>query len=99
MFGPMDRSTTSAKCTRYSAGDRLPEHVHERASLCILIGGSYVEMRGTRSCEIAQGDVLLCPAGVPHAQRITGRGARKLVLFPSGQLQELLFEITKAQPG
>lgn len=57
-------------------------------------GGSYQETIGGRSGTEVRGSALVCPEAVPHAQRFGPRGARKLIITPSGELLAYLNSTT-----
>lgn len=89
----MEEQTASA--TRfayrtYDAGSSIAWHTHALPSLTIVLGGSYKEAIGGRSGLEARGSALVCPAGLPHTQQFGARGARKIIVTPSGDLLDYL---------
>ena len=81
---------TSFAYRTYDAGSSLASHSHPRPSLTIVLGGSYEEAIGGRSALEARGSALVCPAGLPHAQRFGASGARKIIVTPEGDLLDYL---------
>lgn len=85
---------TSHEYRVYAAGSSIASHTHSRPSLTIVLGGSYEEAIGGRQGIETPGSVLVCPAGLPHAQRFGGRGARKIIVTPAGDLLDYLTSTT-----
>ena len=83
-------SATSFAYRTYDAGSGIMSHSHSYPSLTIVLGGGYEEEIGGRSGLEARGSALVCPAGIPHAQRFGARGARKIIVTPSGDLLDYL---------
>lgn len=77
---------------RYDAGSTLGFHHHSRASLSLLLAGSYEERIRDRTDAHLPGDLLFCPSGEAHAQHIDQQGARKLVISLDGPALEFLAE-------
>jgi len=68
---------------RYQAGQVSAPHVHGETLFCVLAGGTYHERIQGRETEHRAGDVLVCPKDTPHAQRIGGAGAHKMLFGPT----------------
>lgn len=90
-------STTSFAYRTYDAGSSIMSHFHADPSLTIVLGGDYEEAIGGRSGTEMRGSALVCPAGIPHAQQFGARGARKLIVTPSGDLLDYLSGTTPFQ--
>jgi AraC family transcriptional regulator len=59
----------------------MSSHAHPSAVLGVVLGGLYEERTRGRVSEHAPGDMLFCPAGEPHSQSFSARGATKLLLW------------------
>lgn len=81
---------TSYEYRVYDAGSSIAPHAHAHPSLTIVLGGSYEEAVGGRRGIEAPGSALVCPAGLPHAQQFGTRGARKIIVTPTGDLLDYL---------
>jgi len=79
----MNALFSEIKQSRYSPGLVMGAHVHSRASLSLVLSGSYEECIRGRRGEFESGALLICPAGETHAQRFGAAGVRKLVLTPT----------------
>lgn len=79
----MNAPFESLRTGRYPAYSAMAEHVHDEASLCILVAGEYQENVRGRHERYRAGSLSFCPAGEPHSQRIGRSGASKLVLNPT----------------
>ncbi|MEK8033667.1 AraC family transcriptional regulator [Ideonella sp. DXS29W] len=75
---------------RYAPGSDMPPHTHRRATLSLVLGGSYEEFIRGRRHEGAWGSLLLCPAGEAHSQRFGAEGVRKLQMAPTAEAIERL---------
>jgi AraC family transcriptional regulator len=62
----------------YTADQRLPQHEHATAYLCLVTRGSYLQLAGGKASDCEQGLLLVHPAGHQHANRFSKRGARCL---------------------
>lgn len=60
----------------YAADQRLPEHEHATAYLCLVTRGSYQQLAGGKASDCAQGLLLVHPAGHRHANHFAKHGAR-----------------------
>jgi AraC family transcriptional regulator len=74
----------------YPAGSRMALHAHDDTTLCVLLAGGYEERVRGRSDSHQPSDVMICPAGTPHSQRIGAKGARKLVVSLNGATLDFL---------
>lgn len=83
-------STTSFAYRTYDAGSSIVSHSHAYPSLTIVLGGGYEERIGGRCGTEMRGSALVCPAGIAHAQQFGTRGARKIIVTPSGDLLDYL---------
>lgn len=61
---------------RHSSARRLPEHAHERAFFCVVLGGRYSERSRLRSVTYPAGSVIFHPSRVSHQDEIGDEGAR-----------------------
>jgi AraC family transcriptional regulator len=68
----------------------LPLHTHERATVAVILHGSFqgLTRRGHHPCPV--GSVVVEPAGEPHGNRFDGSGATVLVVQPDPAQAELL---------
>lgn len=51
---------------------RTDEHTHSSHKLLIVVSGRMRVTQGRHSFELSEGDVLLCPGGLPHKEEICG---------------------------
>jgi AraC family transcriptional regulator len=56
----------------------VPIHAHERAYVCLVVEGGYVERLGRRTRECPAATVLVHPAGEEHGETFAPRGGRIL---------------------
>jgi AraC family transcriptional regulator len=72
--------TPRVRCaeTFYPAGLSVPPHLHERASLTLVLGGSFVESKGRARARCVGGTAILRLGGEPHANQIGVAGALDL---------------------
>lgn len=70
---------TSMRLATYRGIETMPPHAHDVDTICLPVGGTYVERTRGRETVHCLGDVLFCPAGEPHSQ-----------IFPSGPVLKLL---------
>ena len=90
-------SATSFAYRTYDAGSGIMAHTHAYPSLTIVLGGGYEEEIGGRSGMETRGSALVCPAGIPHAQRFGARGARKIIVTAADDLLDYLTGTTPFQ--
>jgi AraC family transcriptional regulator len=57
-------------------------HLHEDASLSIIVGGDYLERIGSAERRYAAGYIAFCPAGTMHSQHFGTAGARQIIVQP-----------------
>ncbi|WP_395703793.1 helix-turn-helix domain-containing protein [Aquabacterium sp.] len=79
----MNTLFTDILLQRYAPGLVMAAHVHRRASLSLVLGGSYEECIRGRRGEFEFGALLVCPPDERHAQRFGAAGVRKLVFTPT----------------
>jgi AraC family transcriptional regulator len=70
----------------------MAPHVHEEASLCLVLSGEYQERIGGGSETHRGGHLLFCPAFESHSQTFGGGGALKLLVQPTQKALEFLAE-------
>lgn len=75
------RPIVDARLARFEPGSRMSSHAHSGAVLGVVLGGLYEERTRGRVSEHRAGDMLFCPAGEPHAQSFSAKGAVKLLLW------------------
>lgn len=68
----------------------LPVHTHERATVAVILRGSFMELTNPGQRRCPAGSVLVEPAGEPHGNRFDGAGAAVLVVQPDPAWAELL---------
>lgn len=61
--------------TAYAPAERIPEHVHDGAYLCLALRGSFVERSRHGEEEVVAGSVVLHRPGERHADRFGARPA------------------------
>jgi AraC family transcriptional regulator len=61
---------------RYDADLALPVHAHGCASLVTVLEGGYAETAEGRRYDVGPHGLLFQPAGMPHRDEFSGRGAR-----------------------
>lgn len=71
------------RLSRYTPGLVMAPHVHDEASLSLVLSGSYEESIRGRRGEFGMGSLLVCPPHERHGQRFGAAGLRKLVLAPT----------------
>ena len=76
---------SAIRTSRYQAGQVMARHVHDEASLSLVLSGSYEEHIRDRHDSHEAGSLLICPAGEPHAQRFGAKGLFKLVFLPGAE--------------
>src|SRR5688572_26751905 len=76
--------------SRFAPGTRLPRHVHERASLSLMLRGSQRESVGQRSYECPTHAVVLKAANVDHVNCVGPAGAHGLFVELSAEVVEAL---------
>lgn len=75
------RPIVDARLARFEPDSRMSRHAHSAAVLGVVLGGLYEERTRGRVSEHTAGDMLFCPAGEPHAQSFSAKGAVKLLLW------------------
>jgi AraC family transcriptional regulator len=73
---------------------KLPLHTHERATVAVILNGSFdgLMQRSSRPCPAAT--ILTEPAGEPHGNLFERAGARVLTIQPDSSRLELLEPLT-----
>jgi AraC family transcriptional regulator len=86
MGSPWFRSMTTSTClfteARFSAGDALHPHTHERPIMALMLEGSFDTAIGGRRFPCLPGWSWTEPCEERHANYIGNRGARVLVMQP-----------------
>ena len=87
--------TLGAAMVTQPPGLATPTHVHTReAEAFLLLAGTLTYRAGSDLIDLAAGDFIYLPRGVPHAFRITGRiPARYFALSIPGQLLDIYDEV------
>jgi AraC family transcriptional regulator len=73
----------------------LPLHTHERATVAVILHGSFQALTRHRDHPCPAGSMLIEPAGEPHGNRFNGAGATVLVVQPDPARAELLDPFTR----
>jgi len=74
----------------HASARRIPSHSHERAFLCLLLGGRYREQAGRLAVEYSPGTLVFHPAGFQHEDEIgPGGGVFFLVEYADSWLESL----------
>jgi AraC family transcriptional regulator len=68
----------------------LPLHTHERATVAVILHGSFQGLTSHGDHPCPAGSMLIEPAGEPHGNRFDGAGATVLVVQPDPAQAELL---------
>jgi len=89
-----DIAANFSRYRTYEGGSRIGQHVHTDSTLTLVLGGGYEETIGGRSSDQSRGSALVCPKGMPHAQRFGPAGARKLIVVPGAELLDYLATTT-----
>lgn len=89
-----DIAANRSQYRTYAGGSRIVQHVHDYSTLTLVLGGGYEETIGGRSNVQSRGSALVCPKGMPHAQRFEPTGARKLIVVPGAELLDYLTTTT-----
>lgn len=71
-----------ARVCRYEPRSGMLPHLHEEATLSVIVGGEYLERIGSAERRYAAGYAAFCPAGTMHAQQFGGSGARQIIVEP-----------------
>lgn len=83
--GPFDLSESA-----YEPSSRTDEHAHATTSLVFCLQGELRQQHGSRVGELARDDLLVLPAGAPHADTVSESGCRCLFVtlrdFPSERI-------------
>ena len=86
----MDQPASSLCYRTYAGNSSIAAHCHSRPSLTLVLGGDYEETISGRSAVQSRGSGLVCPEGLPHAQRFGATGARKIIVSPGEGLLDYL---------
>lgn len=76
---------SSMRIAAYHGNGAMAAHSHEAPVLCLPLGGTYLERTRGRETEHRLGDILLCPAGEPHAQQFRAARVTKLLIHPTAE--------------
>ncbi len=84
----------SVRVVRIAAGPRMP-HVHRHsAEVVYVVSGAGTAWEGDRATAVTAGDLIVIPAGTPHATVATGEDDLVLVcFFPHPDLSANLEEL------
>lgn len=64
----------------FAAGSRFPWHAHRRASLCLVLEGTFIERFGRETYTLGRYDVAYKPGETVHANSCGASGARVLIV-------------------
>lgn len=81
---------SQVRLARYAPASRMAAHVHDEASLCLLVAGSYEERIRGRGDWHHPGQMMFCPVHESHAQQFSADGALKLLVSPRAGALEFL---------
>lgn len=73
--------------------EHLPWHVHDAATLCVVLGGSVEEEDDARTRRRTTGDLVFRPRPERHRNRICGTGAQMFILEIGTSAMEALTEL------
>lgn len=92
--------TLDAAVVTQPPGLATPLHVHTReAEAWFVLDGTLTYRAGSRLVDLASGDFIYLPRGLPHAFRITGRRpARYLALAMPGQVLDMYDQVGTPAP-
>ncbi len=79
----MNTLFSEIKLQYYTPGLTMEAHRHSRASLSLVLAGSYEERIRGRCAEFAFGSLLVYPPHETHAQRFGAAGVRTLLFTPT----------------
>ena len=81
---------------RHRTGRRLPEHSHDLAYFCLLLGGNYSERVGRRTLTYRPLTVVFHPPGLTHRDEVGGDGGHFFSVEMEARWVESLREYTAA---
>ena len=81
---------------RHRTGRRLPEHSHDLAYFCLLLGGNYSERVGRRTLTYRPLTVVFHPPGLTHRDEVGGDGGHFFSVEMEPRWFESLREYTAA---
>lgn len=87
---PPPRWFSEVRLKRYAPTTRMAEHVHDDATLCLLVAGGYEERTRGRADWHGPGQMMFCPAGEAHGQAFSTEGALKLLVTPCASTLDYL---------
>ncbi|HEY3638755.1 MAG TPA: AraC family transcriptional regulator [Rhizomicrobium sp.] len=76
----------------------MPRHMHDEASIGIVIGGGFEEHIGRAERRYTCGHIALVPAGVEHAQIFGADATRQIIFRPTENWLDYLVD-DKAKPN
>lgn len=79
-FRTMDLGAIRIHDATFAPRDVLPLHAHERTILAVMLAGGFDVTFPTRQFDCLAGTAFIEPAGDVHANRMSQRGARVMVL-------------------
>lgn len=83
---------------RIEAGESNPLHIHGNCSeIALILSGSVAHVVGAQVVNLAAGDMLIVPPGLPHRATSTGPGpAEMVIVYNSGHRG---FEVLSGMPA
>jgi AraC family transcriptional regulator len=81
-----------AEIRNYPAFHVMPPHMHDAASMNIVLGGGFVERIGRDERHYSRGYIAYFPAGVVHSQQFGGAGTRQIVFRPEDSWLDYLVD-------
>jgi AraC family transcriptional regulator len=73
---------TELRLGLYPASAAMAPHMHDTASMNIVVQGGFLERIGSRERSYARGHVAFVPAGMAHSQLFGVSGARQIIFRP-----------------
>src|SRR5579859_3759253 len=95
LFRGVDVAGFQVASVRFPARLRLGLHEHERATVAVVLTGSFEGTIGNTTQSCPSGTVRTEPAGAPHGNVFGTAGAQVLVVQPDPARQELLEPLTR----
>lgn len=75
-------SDTELRVRSYPPQTRMQPHLHEEASISIVVRGAFIESIGRRERDYARGHIAYLPPAVVHSQTFGRAGARQIIFKP-----------------
>ena len=83
-------SDTGLRVRSYPPHTRMPPHMHEEASISLVVRGAFKENIGRGERDYARGHIAYLPPAVVHAQAFGRAGARQIIFTPQPAWLEYL---------